>query len=71
VRHPIYTGLLLAAWATAAIHSKGVGFLGAALLTLAFYLKASSEERLLTAELGSPYEAYRRRTPMLVPYLRS
>jgi protein-S-isoprenylcysteine O-methyltransferase Ste14 len=71
VRHPIYTGLLLAAWATAAMHSKEVSFLGAALLTLAFYLKASSEERLLTAELGPPYEAYRRRTPMLVPYLRS
>jgi len=67
VRHPIYSGLLLAAWATAALHSEGVGFLGAGLLTLAFYLKASSEERLLTAELGSPYEAYRRRMPMLVP----
>ncbi len=71
VRHPIYSGLLLAAWATAAMHTKGVNFLGAALLTLAFYLKASSEERLLTAELGSPYQTYRARTPMLVPYLRS
>jgi protein-S-isoprenylcysteine O-methyltransferase Ste14 len=70
VRHPIYTGLLLAAWATAAMHSRAVSFLGAGLLTLAFYLKASSEERLLTTELGSPYQDYRRRTPMLVPYLR-
>jgi protein-S-isoprenylcysteine O-methyltransferase Ste14 len=63
VRHPIYTGLLLAAWATAALHSRAVSFLGAGLLTLAFYLKASSEERLLTAELGPPYAAYRATHP--------
>jgi protein-S-isoprenylcysteine O-methyltransferase Ste14 len=67
VRHPIYTGILLSAWATAAAHGSEQAFLGAALMTLGFYLKARREEKLLIAELGPSYEAYRRRVPMLVP----
>jgi protein-S-isoprenylcysteine O-methyltransferase Ste14 len=67
VRHPIYTGLLLAIWATAAIAASELAFAGAAMMTLGIYLKARGEEILLTAELGPRYEAYRRRVPMLVP----
>jgi protein-S-isoprenylcysteine O-methyltransferase Ste14 len=67
VRHPIYTGLLLAAWATAAADSTEYGFAGAALMTLGIYLKARREEQLLSSELGAPYESYRRRVPMLLP----
>jgi protein-S-isoprenylcysteine O-methyltransferase Ste14 len=34
------------------------------------WLKARAEERFLTAELGADaYGAYRRRVPMLVPFL--
>lgn len=69
VRHPIYTGLLLAAWATAALDSSGLGIAGAALMTLGFYLKARREERLLVSELGAPYDSYRHRVPMLLPRL--
>ena len=70
VRHPIYSGVLLSAWATAAARGNEQGFLGAALMTLGFYLKARREEQLLIAELGAPYEAYRRRVPMLLPAAR-
>ena len=68
VRHPIYTGILLSGWATAAVHGNALGFLGAGLLTLGFYFKARREEQLLIAELGAPYESYRQRVPMLVPF---
>jgi protein-S-isoprenylcysteine O-methyltransferase Ste14 len=67
VRHPIYTGILLSAWATAGVHRNALGFIGAALMTFGIYLKARGEERLLIAELGTPYEMYRRRVPMLFP----
>jgi protein-S-isoprenylcysteine O-methyltransferase Ste14 len=70
VRHPIYTGLILALWATAAAQATASGLLGAALLTAGFWLKARIEERFLTAELGADaYGAYRSRVPMLVPFL--
>lgn len=71
VRHPIYTGLILALLATAAAQATVNALAGAALLSFGFWLKARAEERFLTAELGAgAYGAYRRRVPMLVPSLR-
>jgi protein-S-isoprenylcysteine O-methyltransferase Ste14 len=68
VRHPIYSGLILALLATALAQATANGLIGAALLTIGFWLKARAEERFLTAELGADvYGAYRRRVPMLVP----
>jgi protein-S-isoprenylcysteine O-methyltransferase Ste14 len=70
VRHPIYTGLMLAILATAAAQGTIAGCLGAALIVIGFWVKARAEERFLTAELGTEaYGAYRRRVPMLVPFL--
>lgn len=69
VRHPIYTGLIFAAWALAAQIGAGVSLAGAALITLGFWIKARLEERFLSAELGeAAYADYRRRTPMLIPF---
>jgi protein-S-isoprenylcysteine O-methyltransferase Ste14 len=70
VRHPIYTGMILAIFATAAAQATVTGFIGAALIAFGFWIKARMEERFLTAELGAEaYGAYRRRVPMLVPFL--
>ena len=70
VRHPIYSGLILAAFATAIEREAAVAMLGAVGLTVAFYIKARREERFLRAELGeTAYDAYARRTPMLVPFV--
>jgi protein-S-isoprenylcysteine O-methyltransferase Ste14 len=45
--------------------------LGAAIMTLAFYTKARREERFLRAELGeNSYDAYARKTAMLLPFVR-
>jgi protein-S-isoprenylcysteine O-methyltransferase Ste14 len=70
VRHPIYTGLIAAIFATAAAQATVSGCLGAALVAFGLWIKARIEERFLTAELGAEaYSAYRRRVPMLVPFL--
>ena len=71
VRHPIYTGLLLSAFATAALYGTALAVLGALLILLGFWIKARLEERFLRAELGpEAYDAYASRVGMLVPGLR-
>jgi len=68
VRHPIYTGLIAATYATAAAEATYTGIAAAVLITAALWLKARVEERFLAAELGQDaYAAYSRRVPMLVP----
>jgi protein-S-isoprenylcysteine O-methyltransferase Ste14 len=70
VRHPIYTGLILAAFATAAEKGTWLALGGAALIAFGFWIKAGFEERFLKKELGrEAYDAYARRTRMLVPFL--
>jgi len=70
VRHPIYTGLIIALLATAASEATPVAALGAVLIALGLWLKARTEERFLLTELGpDTYESYRRRVPMLVPFV--
>jgi protein-S-isoprenylcysteine O-methyltransferase Ste14 len=69
VRHPIYTGLILAAFAQAILIGQAANLLGAVLMAFGFWLKARLEERFLSQELGAAaYSDYRRRTPMLVPF---
>jgi protein-S-isoprenylcysteine O-methyltransferase Ste14 len=71
VRHPIYTGILVAAFATVAINATPAAISGAALLVIGFLMKGKLEERFLRAELGAEaYDAYARRTAMLVPFLK-
>ena len=70
VRHPIYTGLIIALLATAAAEARVTALLGAALIIFGLWLKARSEERFLTVELGTDaYRSYCRRVPMLIPFL--
>jgi protein-S-isoprenylcysteine O-methyltransferase Ste14 len=70
VRHPIYAGLITALLATAVTEATLAALLGAAVIAFSLWLKARAEERFLTTELGpDAYESYRRRVPMLVPFL--
>jgi protein-S-isoprenylcysteine O-methyltransferase Ste14 len=70
VRHPIYTGLITALLATGASEATPMALLGGMIISFSFWLKARTEENFLTAELGShTYETYRRRVPMLIPFL--
>jgi protein-S-isoprenylcysteine O-methyltransferase Ste14 len=70
VRHPIYTGLILSAAATALEKATLLGLGGAALIALGFWFKARLEEQFLRRELGpKDYDRYAARTPMLIPGL--
>jgi protein-S-isoprenylcysteine O-methyltransferase Ste14 len=70
VRHPIYTGITFASLATAALRGTAAGWLGAAIMTVGWYVKARMEEEFLRDELGAEnYAAYAKRVPMLVPGL--
>jgi protein-S-isoprenylcysteine O-methyltransferase Ste14 len=71
VRHPIYTGILAACIGQAVIAATLGAIAGAVLVTVGHIVKARLEERFLKTELGAaPYEAYARRTPMLIPWPR-
>jgi protein-S-isoprenylcysteine O-methyltransferase Ste14 len=69
VRHPIYTGLILALAATAVQVGLSGAVAGVGLMAVGFWLKARLEERFLAAGLGeAAYADYRRHTPMLIPF---
>ena len=67
VRHPLYVGLLLAFWSTPIMTLTHLVF---AIATTAYILIAIQlEERDLLAE-HPEYARYRKRVPMLVPFLK-
>ncbi len=70
VRHPIYTGLIAGMLATGVAVGTVTAMLGAVLISLGMWQKARLEEGFLTTELGAEaYGLYRKRVPMLVPFL--
>jgi protein-S-isoprenylcysteine O-methyltransferase Ste14 len=70
VRHPIYTGLLLALLGSAIAQGEWRGLLAVALITLSFLRKITIEERFLTEQFGEAYTLYRAEVPALVPLWR-
>jgi protein-S-isoprenylcysteine O-methyltransferase Ste14 len=70
VRHAIYTGLLLAIIATMLLRGTILTVTGSTLIAMGIYVKARVEEEFLRQQLGESYDAYARRVPMLVPFLR-
>jgi Isoprenylcysteine carboxyl methyltransferase (ICMT) family len=70
VRHPIYTGLIIAILATGIAVATWTSLLGALLISFGEWQKARMEEGFLTAELGAEaYGPYCQRVPMIVPFL--
>ncbi len=69
VRHPIYFGLIVAAFTTAIEKGTSFALSGAVILSFAFFTRARREERFLRIELGGDaYDAYARKTAMLAPF---
>jgi protein-S-isoprenylcysteine O-methyltransferase Ste14 len=69
VRHPIYTGIILACAATAAQLGTALAVAGVLVLWVGFWIKARLEERFLRSQLEEgAYDAYRQKVPMLVPF---
>jgi protein-S-isoprenylcysteine O-methyltransferase Ste14 len=69
VRHPIYTGLLLATVGTALAQRKWQGLLAVAIILVAHIRKARKEEALMTSQFGDIYQEYRRNSGFLLPRL--
>ena len=62
VRHPIYTGLVLAMAGTVlAVKPTQAGVIACVVWVMAFYVKSQQEERLLVGEFGERYLEYRER----------
>jgi protein-S-isoprenylcysteine O-methyltransferase Ste14 len=68
VRHPIYTGILLAMVGSALAGSAAL-FMVAAVLAIHFVTSALIEERDMRAQFPNTYPAYAARTKMLIPYV--
>jgi protein-S-isoprenylcysteine O-methyltransferase Ste14 len=67
VRHPIYTGILLALLGSVIARGEWRGLVGLALITGSLLRKIAIEERFLTQQFGDAYTRYRREVPALIP----
>ncbi len=70
VRHPIYTGLLLAILGSAIAIGEWRGVVALALVAVATLRRIVIEERFLTQQFGAAYARYRADVPALVPMPR-
>jgi protein-S-isoprenylcysteine O-methyltransferase Ste14 len=69
VRHPIYTGMIIAAFGSALTASTGDGFAGFAIFVAACVYKSRREEALLTGEFGDEYLQFKREVPAIFPLI--
>ena len=69
VRHPIYTGLLVAVAGCAVALGEWRGPLALAIAAVALWRKLRLEERWLTEEFGARYADYRKQTRALIPFI--
>lgn len=69
VRHPIYTGLLLAAFGQAVAQGEWFRLIAVAIIFWAFWRKLRIEERWMRQQFGSAYETYSQRVSALIPFI--
>jgi protein-S-isoprenylcysteine O-methyltransferase Ste14 len=67
VRHPIYTGLLLAIMGTVLIVGEFRALLAFAIVLASLYLKARKEDAWLAREFGETFEGHAKQTGMFLP----
>jgi protein-S-isoprenylcysteine O-methyltransferase Ste14 len=70
VRHPIYSGMILAMLGTALERRQVRGVIAVVLLYAGFKIKSKIEERTMTNTFGAEYADYSRSTGAIVPKLR-
>jgi protein-S-isoprenylcysteine O-methyltransferase Ste14 len=69
LRHPIYTAMFGMFLGTAVASSQYHALLGLVILILAYLRKTRLEDQILEQTFGAEYDAYRRKTWALVPFL--
>ena len=67
VRHPIYTGLILAVAGTGLAQDKGIWLFMLVLIFASYWLKIRVEEKLMMETFPEEYPEYRRRVKALIP----
>ena len=67
IRHPIYTGILLAFLGTAVAVGEVRGLLAFGIAWISFYTKAQREEAFLTQEFGERFGEHTKHTGMFLP----
>lgn len=71
LRHPIYSGILLAIVGTALTVGRYRALLAVVLAALAFWWKARQEDAWLARAFGEQFEVQRQRTGRLLPRFRN
>ena len=69
VRHPIYTGILIAVLGTAIMVGQVKGFVALTLTFFAFWHKSRFEEELMYRQFGEHYKVYAQKIKGLVPWV--
>jgi protein-S-isoprenylcysteine O-methyltransferase len=69
VRHPIYTGILLALLGTAITLGTFINMVEVPVVAFALWLKLRTEERFMLETFGEQYTAYRRHVKALIPHV--
>jgi protein-S-isoprenylcysteine O-methyltransferase len=69
VRHPIYTGLLVALLGTAIALGPLRCFVGVVLAAIAWKFKSMTEETFMVQQFGDQYRQYQMEVKSLVPYI--
>jgi hypothetical protein len=69
VRHPIYTGLVLAFVGSAITLGEMRGVLAVVIVVASLWRKLRLEERWMAEQFGDDYERYRDRVRALVPFV--
>jgi protein-S-isoprenylcysteine O-methyltransferase Ste14 len=69
VRHPIYSGLLLAMLGTALAFNRWRDILGVFFATAAFKMKSLGEESFMKEQFGQRYQNYMQRVKALIPFI--
>jgi protein-S-isoprenylcysteine O-methyltransferase Ste14 len=69
VRHPIYSGLILAMLGTALVFGKAGCFLALPLTVFAWRKKSLIEEGFMREQFGAEYQRYMREVKALIPFV--
>jgi len=69
VRHPIYSGFLLAILGTAIVHGEVRAFLALPAAAIGWTFKLRMEESFMIQQFGAAYTDYKQRVKALVPFV--
>ena len=69
VRHPIYSGLLMAVLGTAVAFGEVRGLVAFVLASIGWRMKSLVEEKFMMEQFGVEYEKYKREVKALIPFV--